>query len=218
MMSVAVINYDLSMVRWEPDARGRLALAAMALYGERGFDNTTVAEIAERAGLTERTFFRHFADKREVLFEGAEVLQELLVTTVVDAPGSLAPIEAVGAGLQAIGELLQERRDFSRQRQTIIAASAELRERELIKLASLSAALADTLRRRGVPEPDASLSAEAGIAVFRIAFERWVDEANELELPDLMRDSLDHLRAVTSGASRARAGAARPGAASRGRR
>jgi len=188
------------MVRWEPDARGRLAEAAMALYGERGYDNTTVAEIAGRAGLTERTFFRHFADKREVLFDGAVALQELLVTTVADAPESLAPIEAVGAGLHAIGELLQDRRDFSRRRQAIIAASAELRERELIKLASLCAALADTLRGRGVPEPDASLTAEAGIAVFRIAFERWVDDANELELPDLMRDLLGHLRAVASGA------------------
>jgi AcrR family transcriptional regulator len=186
------------MVRWEPDARGRLAQAAMALYGERGFDNTTVADIAERAGLTERTFFRHFPDKREVLFDGAGLLQELLVTTVSDAPKSLAPLEAVSAGLDAIGEMFEERREFSRRRQAIIAASAELRERELIKLASLSAALADTLRRRGVPEPDASLTAEAGIAVFRIAFERWVQETNERDLPELMTDSLDHLRAVTS--------------------
>jgi AcrR family transcriptional regulator len=188
------------MVRWEPDARGRLAEAAMALYGERGFDNTTVAEIAERAGLTERTFFRHFADKREVLFGGSAELQELLVSTVADAPESLVPIDAVGKALEAAGALMQDHRDFALQRQAIIAASQELRERELIKLASLSAALADTLRRRGVPEPDASLTAEAGIAVFRIAFERWVDEANELALPDLMRDSLGHLRAVATGA------------------
>jgi len=172
----------------------------MALYGERGYDNTPVAGIAERAGLTERTFFRHFADKREVLFGGAAELQDLLVGTVAGAPESLAPIDAVGEALEAAGALMQGRRDFSRQRQAIIAASAELRERELIKLASLSAALADTLRGRGVPEPDASLTAEAGIAVFRIAFERWVDDANELELPDLMRDLLGHLRAVTSGA------------------
>ena len=208
-MSVAVINYDVSMVRWEPDARGRLAQAAMALYGERGFDNTTVAEIAERAGLTERTFFRHFADKREVLFDGAGALLELLVTTVAEAPASLAPIEAVGAGLQAVGELLGDGREFARQRQAIIAASAELRERELIKMASLSAALADTLRARGVPEPDASLTAEAGIAVFRIAFERWVEGTNELDLPELMRDSLEHLRAVTGAASRPRTTRAR---------
>ncbi len=156
--------------------RGRLEQAALALYGERGFENTTVAEIAERAGLTERTFFRHFADKREVLFWGAGALQELLVSAVAGAPDSAAPIDAVAAALEAAGALLQERREFARQRQAVIAANAELQERELIKLASLASALADALRRRGVDDPAASLTAEAGIAVFKIAFERWVDE------------------------------------------
>ena len=166
------------MARWEPDSRGRLEQAALALYGERGFENTTVAEIAARAGLTERTFFRHFADKREVLFWGAGALQELLVTAVADAPDAAAPIDAVAAALDAAGALLEERRESARQRQAVIAASAELRERELIKLASLASALADALRRRGVKDPAATLSAEAGIAVFRVAFERWVDGRN----------------------------------------
>ena len=93
-MSVAVITYDQGMGRWEPDSRGRLEQAALALYSERGFDNTTVAEIAARAGVTERTFFRYFADKREVLFSGAGTLQELLVNAVVRAPDSVAPIDA----------------------------------------------------------------------------------------------------------------------------
>ncbi|MGH2894693.1 MAG: TetR family transcriptional regulator, partial [Solirubrobacteraceae bacterium] len=154
------------MTRWEPGARERLAQAALDLYAERGFEQTTVVEIAKRAGLTERTFFRHFADKREVLFAGSGDLQELMASAVLEAPGSAAPMDAVAAGLQAGGEVLGERRDFARQRQAVIAASAELQERELIKLASLAAALADALRRRGVTEPAASLSAEAGIAVF----------------------------------------------------
>src|ERR1700716_1955899 len=144
-MSVDVINYDRAMTRWEPNARGRLEQAALDLYGERGFEDTTVAEIAARAGLTERTFFRHFADKREVLFSGAGTLQELLVSAVVSAPDSAAPIDAVAAGVEAIAALLQERREFSRQRQAIIAANTELQERELIKLASLVAAMAETL-------------------------------------------------------------------------
>jgi len=198
-MSVSAINYDPRMTRWEPNGRGRLELAALALYGERGFENTTVAEIAARAGLTERTFFRHFADKREVLFSGADALQELLVNNVAAAPDSIAPIDAVGAALEAAGTLLQERREYARQRAAIIAANAELRERELIKLASLASAIADALRRRGVADPAASLSAEAGIAVFRIAFERWGDETNQRELPELIRDSLDELKAVTAG-------------------
>jgi AcrR family transcriptional regulator len=187
------------MGRWEPNARGRLELAAMELYGERGFEQTTVAEIAQRAGLTERTFFRHFADKREVLFSGSGSLQELLVSSVAGAPDSAAPIDAVAASLEAAGAVLQERREFARQRQSIIAANTELQERELIKLASLASAIADTLRRRGVTEPASSLTAEAGIAVFRIAFERWVDETNQQDLPRLIRESLDALKAVTAG-------------------
>jgi AcrR family transcriptional regulator len=202
-MSVSVISYDPRMTRWEPNGRGRLELAALALYGERGFENTTVAEIAARAGLTERTFFRHFADKREVLFSGANALQELLVSNVAAAPDSIGPIDAVGAALEAAGALLEQRREYARQRAAIIAANTELRERELIKLASLASAIADALRRRGVADPAASLSAEAGIAVFRIAFERWVQETNQRDLPELIRDSLDELKAVTAGKSTA---------------
>jgi AcrR family transcriptional regulator len=198
-MSATVINIISRMSRWEPNARERLAQAALDLYAERGFEQTTVAEIAKRAGLTERTFFRHFADKREVLFAGGSDLQELMVNGVLDAPEPAAPIDAVAAGLQAGGEALQERREFSRQRQAVIAASAELQERELIKLASLGAAMSDALRRRGVTEPGASLTAEAGIAVFRVAFEGWVEEGNERGLPEVIRDSLNELRALTAG-------------------
>jgi AcrR family transcriptional regulator len=198
-MAVAVINYDRRMTRWEPNARGRLERAALDLYGERGFDNTTVAEIAARAGLTERTFFRYFADKREVLFAGSGTLQDLLVSTVADAPDSVAPIDAVAAALEAAAALLQQRREYSRQRQTVIAANAELQERELIKLASLASAIADTLRQRGVSDPAASLTAEAGIAVFKIAFERWINETNERDLTQIIRESLDELKAVTAG-------------------
>jgi AcrR family transcriptional regulator len=173
--------------------------AAFALYGERGFEQTTVAEIAKRAGLTERTFFRHFADKREVLFAGADALRELLVSTVTKAPDSAAPIAAAAAGLEAAGALIQEGRQLALQRQAIIAASAELQERELIKLASLASALADTLRQRGVEDPAASLIAEAGMAVFRIAFERWINETEPQDLPRLIRESLGELRAVIAG-------------------
>jgi AcrR family transcriptional regulator len=187
------------MSRWEPDGRGRLEQAALALYTERGFDNTTVAEIAQRAGVTERTFFRHFADKREVLFAGAGALQELIVNTVANAPASLAPIDAAAAGLDAAGALFQERRATVQQRAAIIAATPELRERELIKLASLSAALAGTFRRRGLSDPAASLTAELATAVFRIAFERWIEDTNDRDYSQLVRESLDQLKAVTAG-------------------
>jgi AcrR family transcriptional regulator len=191
-------RYDRRMGRWEPDARGRLEQAALELYSERGFDSTTVAEIAERAGLTERTFFRHFADKREVLFAGASPLQELLVGRVNDAPPSSPPIEAIASALEAAGALLEARGEFARKRAAIITENAELQERELIKLASLASALADALCRRGVTGPVASLTAEAGIAVFKVAFERWVNETDHRELPQLIRDSLDELKSVTA--------------------
>jgi AcrR family transcriptional regulator len=187
------------MGRWQPDAQGRLARAALELYDERGFEQTTVAEIAARAGLTERTFFRHFADKREVLFAGSDQFESLFVNAVAGAPDTASPLHAVAAGLDAIGALLQERRPFARQRQHIIAAHAELQERERLKLASLAAGAAEALRGRGVTEPAASLAAEAGIAVFRIAFERWLDESGTRDLPTVIHESLDELRAVTSG-------------------
>jgi len=186
------------MGRWEPNARGRLEQAAMDLFIERGFEQVTVAEIAGRAGLTERTFFRYFADKREVLFWGQDALRELLVDAVAGTPGSVAPIDAVAAALEAAGAVLQERREYARRRQAVIAANTGLRERELIKLASLASALAGALRRRGVTGPAASLTAEAGIAVFKIAFERWMSEAGEADLPRLIRASLDDLRTVTA--------------------
>ena len=189
-----------AMGRWEPNARGRLEQAALELYGERGFEQTTVAEIAARAGLTERTFFRHFADKREVLFWGAGALQEFLVSAVASAPDSAAPIDAVAAALEAAGaQFFQERREGARQRQAVIAANAELQERELIKLAALASALAAALRQRGVTDPAASLAAEAGIAVFKIAFERWVSGTGQADLPQLIRESLEELKAVTAG-------------------
>ena len=114
----------------------------MQLYVEQGYDATTVAEIAARAGLTERTFFRHFADKREVLFSGSAQLAELLAQEVARAPKGTPPIDAVGGALEAAGALIQERGEWSKQRQAVIAANPELRERELIKLASLAEALA----------------------------------------------------------------------------
>lgn len=199
MTVTVIIEYDGRMGRWEPDARDRLGQAAMELYGERGFDSTTVAEIAERAGLTERTFFRHFADKREVLFAGAGALQELLVSQVDDALASQPPIEAIGTALTEVATVVfEQRREFARQRQAVITGNAELQERELIKLASLASAVAEVLRGRGVSDPAASLAAEAGIAVFKIAFERWVRDTSERTLSHFIQDSLDELKLVTT--------------------
>jgi AcrR family transcriptional regulator len=171
----------------------------MELFGERGFDQTTVAEIAARAGLTERTFFRHYADKREVLFGGSSGFSGRLVQSVADAPTGATPIEMIAAVLATAGGLFAERLDHARQRQRIIDAHADLQERELIKLASLAASLAEALRQHGVADTAARLAAEAGVAVFKIAFDRWIDENNAAPLSDIIRESLAELKAVTAG-------------------
>jgi AcrR family transcriptional regulator len=184
------------MGRWEPDAAGRLQQAALELYAERGFEPTAVADIAERAGLTERTFFRYFADKREVLFDGSDELLDLIASGVADAPAGMSPIDAVGAGLQMAATFFEERRDHARRRHGVIAANTSLQERELIKLASLSAAVAEALRGRGVGDLAATLTGEVGVTVFKIAFERWVASENG-DLSALLRDTLEELQAAT---------------------
>jgi len=198
-MSVTDMTYDRGVTRWQPDARGRLQQAAIELFAERGYERTTVAEIAQRAGLTERTFFRHFADKREVLFDGSETLQLAITTAVAEAPPPASPIEAVAAGLRAAGTMLPQRGPYAGLRQEIIAASEELQEREARKLLALSAAVADALRGRGVGEPAASLAADAAISVFRVGFERWIAQDSRT-FGEVLDESLEELRAVTAGA------------------
>ena len=204
-MSVTVIidvsrchgDYDVVVTRWQPDSPGRLQKAALALFAERGYENTTVAEIAARAGVTERTFFRHFADKREVLFAGSRTAEELLVGAVAGASPSAGPLEAAAEGLEAVAEVLQERREFALQRQAVIAANPELREREILKLTSWARAVAEVLRARGVNEPAASVAGELAIAVFRIAFERWVAEDTDRTLAEFVRETLAQARTLS---------------------
>ncbi len=197
-MSVTAVGYDPPVGRWEPDSRSRLADAALDLYGERGFEGTTVAEIAARAGVTERTFFRHFADKREVLFGEAGAFEALVLDPVAAAPAGTPPIEAAAAGLAAAATFLEGRRAFARRRQAVIDANLELQERELAKLAALARGLAGALRARGEPDPDATLTAEVAVAVFRATFERWAGSADTPPLPDLIREALGGLGALVA--------------------
>jgi AcrR family transcriptional regulator len=185
------------MARWQPDARGRLMQAALELYGERGFDRTTVAEIAERAGLTERTFFRHFADKREVLFSGE--VDGRLMEALAAAPPEATPMQAVAAALEAAGDVLEQRRERALRRQAVIAATPSLRERELVKLATLAERIAGVLRERGADPVSARLTAEAGMAVYRTAFDRWIEADDPPPFGGLVRESLAGLeRAIAA--------------------
>lgn len=197
-MSVTAISTVSEMARWEPNAQDRLQVAAMELFQERGYDGTTVAEIAARAGLTERTFFRYFTDKREVLFSRAKELEAALVAFIAAAPPKLSPFEAVVAGLESLGPGFESRRVHSRQRQRLLAEHAELHERELNKLASLAAATAECLQTRGIAKATAQLIGETSMALFRSAFEQWVEDAEQRDLGHHLRVALADLRAATA--------------------
>ena len=184
------------MPRWESGADARLVQAAYELYRERGFEDVTVAEIAARAGLTKRTFFRYFADKREVLFSGSAAFQASVIAAVLDAPDDVAPIDAVVAALAAAGAGLTALGEGVRKRQHIIDASTDLQEREMIKLATLTSAIGEALGQRSVRGPAASLTAEAGVAVFKTAFERWVRRNGPVEFAPLVDEALNELRGL----------------------
>ncbi|MFE7406554.1 TetR/AcrR family transcriptional regulator [Isoptericola sp. NPDC057559] len=182
------------MARWEPDARGRMTRAALDLYAEQGFEQTTTAQIAERAGVTERTYFRHFADKREVLFDGSHELEEAVVSSVREAPDDADPLDVVGAAFCTAASALDERREFAARRAAVVAATPRLQERELLKLSALRDAAAAALRDRGSAEPAASMVAEAGVAAFRVGFEAWIASGQARPVADEVRDALAALR------------------------
>jgi AcrR family transcriptional regulator len=186
------------MARWEPNALDRLRAAALELFEERGYDHTTVGDIAARAGLTERTFFRYFTDKREVLFSGSEELEKLIVSGVASAPRTMSPLEVVVEALAASSPLFESRRTHARKRQALVAAHAELRERELIKSTRLAAALVASLRERGVPDATAALLAQTGMTLFHNAFERWIEDSRKRDLAHHLREALTELRSLTA--------------------
>jgi AcrR family transcriptional regulator len=187
------------MARWEPGAVERLRSATLELYATKGFEETTVAEIAQAAGLTERTFFRYFADKREVIFGGSELLEQEFVNGVTAAPEDAAPLQIVIAAITGAADFFpDDRRSSSRQRNVIIAANSQLQERELRKMSSLAAAIAASLRGRGIPEPAATLCAECGVTVFRMSFAEWIADGAERSLVDIERDLFAELSAIAA--------------------
>lgn len=190
------------MVRWEPDAPRRLQKAALELFATRGFEQTTAMEIAQSVGLTERTFFRHFSDKREVLFYGQHQLVEAFLAGVEAAPPDASPIEIVASALTSAATFFpDELRANSRVRQSVIDENPALRERELHKLASIGTTVAEALRARGVDELAATLAAQSGMTVFGIAFSRWIREGERRSMADIAAGVLRELVAVTGNAT-----------------
>ncbi len=184
------------MPRWRPDAQGRLTKAAIELFAEQGYDATTVTDIAEHAGLTKRTFFRYFSDKREVLFFGSDELERIWLEALAAAPADARPLAAVTAGFDPIAAMFEERLPFARLRAQIIMDNPELQERELIKLQRLAGSITAALLERGVPLNAATLAAQTGLTVFHVAFARWVAQDDPAALRRLIDESLDELREV----------------------
>lgn len=186
------------MGRWEPDVQRRLRDAALELFEEQGYDHTTVAQIAARAGVTARTFFRTFADKREVLFGGSALLEQRVADALAEvdpeSPAFDAATTAIGSAFDALGVT----RAAARRRAAVIATTAELRERELIKMASLADVVAEGLRHRGTSSTEALLAADSAAAAMRVAFTRWAGAQRGPSLADEYRSTVTALRAVTS--------------------
>ncbi|MEV6621813.1 TetR family transcriptional regulator [Amycolatopsis sp. NPDC051106] len=190
------------MARWEPGTAERLQKAALELFATRGYEQTTAAEIAQSVGLTERTFFRHFSDKREVLFQGQELLVQAFLDGIAAARADASPLEVVASALRSAATFFpDERRAHSRTRQSVIDRNPALQERERHKLTTLASTVAEALRARGVDEPAATLAAESGATVFGIAFTRWLRE--ERSLADLAAEVLDELLTLAATARQA---------------
>jgi AcrR family transcriptional regulator len=190
------------MARWQPDADKRLALAALDLFAEHGYENTTVIEIAERAGLTKSTFFRHFPDKREVL-SGGDTMPRLLAEGIAAAPAEAGPLEAIAHAFDAAGRtvFVPASRDFGTRRRAVIAASAELQEREALKGLALVASIAGALRQRGLPDLTAQMAAQTGALALKLAYDRWLEPDNQAAFDTIARVILDELQEAALGRS-----------------
>jgi len=186
------------VVRWEPGAKERLQAAALELFSTHGYEQTTAAEIAQAVGLTERTFFRHFSDKREVLFQGQQQYVQKFLDGIASAPDGAAPLDMIAAALASAATFFpDERRPHSRQRQSVIDKNPALHEREMQKRAGLVATLADALRARGVTEPAATLAAESGGAVFGLAFLQWLSDGETRPMDEISADILRQFQGLS---------------------
>jgi len=192
------------MGRWQPGATERLVVAAVDLFTEQGYDATTVAQIAERAGVTKSTFFRHFSDKRELLVAGQETLSRLLADGITAAPASASPLEAVAAGIErASGAMGPANRELGPRLKAAVAASTDLQARDALKSVSLAAAMTAALIARGVPDPTAHLAGELGVLAFKRGYAQWSEsDRDDVEgLAPHALAALEDLRTATASLS-----------------
>jgi len=194
-------HYSVPMGRWEPNARERLVIAAVDLFSEQGYDETTVAQIADRAGVTKSTFFRHFPDKRELLVAGQATLSRLFADGILSAPAEAGPLEAVAAGLTRASEALGPvNHELGPRLEAVIASSTELQERSILKSVGLATAMSEALITRGVPNPVARLAGEMGVLAFHQGFVTWSNrpDGDGRALARLTVAALDELRTAAA--------------------
>jgi AcrR family transcriptional regulator len=188
------------VARWEAGTPERLQRAALELFASQGFDQTTAADIAAAVGLTERTFFRHFSDKREVLFHGQADFERSFLEGIEAAPSDACALDVVASAVEAAAVRFgDERRPFSRMRQTVIDQNPALQERERHKLAVLAGSMAEALRARGVDELTARLAAESGATVFGLAFGQWIRDGEQRSFAQITAEVFDGLRGLAAG-------------------
>ncbi|MFI2206065.1 TetR/AcrR family transcriptional regulator [Streptomyces sp. NPDC020192] len=195
------MTYPGLTARWQPGATQRLVVAAVDLFTEQGYDATTVTQIAERAGVTKSTFFRHFSDKRELLVAGQETLSRLLADGITEAPASASPLQAVAAGLERASSAMgPTNRELDPRLKAAVAASTELQERDALKSVGLAAAMTAALIARGVPDPTAQLAGELGVLAFKQGYARWSEsDRDDTEgLAPHALAALEDLRAATA--------------------
>jgi AcrR family transcriptional regulator len=186
------------MARWEPGAAKRLQVAALELFASQGFERTTAAEIARAAGLTERTFFRYFRDKRDVLFHGQDLFVSTFLAGLERVSPAASPMELISSGLTSVAAAFpNEHRPYARLRQAVIESNPALLERERHKLAGFALTIADALRARGIADPSATLAAESAATVFKVAFAHWLHEDDQRSLGAIAAGVLDGLIALS---------------------
>ena len=173
----------------------------MALFIERGYDAVTVAEIAERAGMTKRSFFNHFADKREVMFASADALQARVLAALTGAGNDLGPLDAAVQAFTRAAAPVEDYPELARARRAIIDSSPDLQERDLLKMAAMTAAVAAALASRSTPRRDALFAAQAATAVFTTGVEEWARDPAR-GLADSIKDALGGLRAALAARER----------------
>jgi AcrR family transcriptional regulator len=180
------------MARWEPNTRGRLLHAAVELFAERGYEDTTAAQIADRANVTRTTLFRHFADKREIVFQGQDELVALAVDGVGAAPERSTPFEVLRAGvLPLCGVHADDRRELRQRLVTVIPASLELRERAVFKRSAVTDALHGALTARLGDARQGGVLADLGVRAYYDGYAAWIDADEREPLAEIVGAELD---------------------------